>query len=115
METQNLVPIKSLNEFYKKREDFLKSEIPTDYLLLQLRPASDDYTLISNVPFQETEHGRIFRVIGKADRKHYALKEFEHNFSNKDTDLIKKEEIYREIDNMRKLDYPLVVQMVDIV
>jgi hypothetical protein len=34
METQNLVPIKSVNEFYKKREDFLKSDIPTDYLLL---------------------------------------------------------------------------------
>ena len=55
------------------------------------------------------EQGRYFRIIGKAENKHYVLKEFMHSFANKDTEQINKEQIYREIDNMRKIDHPLVV------
>ena len=113
--TQNWDQIKAANEFYRKRENLLRSDIPTEDLLSQARPASDDYTLISNQPFKESEQGRYFRVVGKADNNQYVLKEFMHNFANKDTEQINKEQIYREIDNMRKLDHPLVVQMFDIV
>ena len=115
VETQSQSQIKAANEFYRKRENLLRSDIPTEDLLSQARPASDDYTLISNEPFKESEEGRYYRVIGKAENKHYVLKEFMHNFANKDTEQINKEQIYREIDNMRKLDHPLVVQMFDIV
>ena len=114
-ETQNQLQIKAENEFYRLREYLLKSDIPTDDLLLQLRSASEDYALISNEHFKETAQARYFRVIGKADSKHYVLKEFMHNFADKDTEKMNKAEIYREIDVMRKLDHPLVVQMFDIV
>ena len=85
-QTQNWDQIKAANEFFLKREILLRSDIPTEDLLSQARPASDDYTLISNQPFKESEQGRYFRVIGKAEKKQYVLKEFMHNFANKDTE-----------------------------
>ena len=114
-QTQNWDQIKAANEFYRRKENLLRSDIPTKDLLFQARPASEDYALISNQPFKESEEGRYFRVIGKADNMHYVLKEFMHNFASKDTAKIYKENIKREIDNMRKLDHPLIVKMLDIV
>ena len=68
------------------RQDFLKNDFPTEDLLLQLRPVSDEYALISNEPIYEREQGKILRIFGKADHNCYALKEFKHNYALKNAD-----------------------------
>ena len=64
----------------------MKSDIPTEDLLLQLRPASEDYALVSIEPIYERAQGKILRIIGKLDHSHYALKEFMHNYAPNNAD-----------------------------
>ena len=102
-------------KFNKMRKDLLKSSTSTEDLLQNLRPASDEYEKTQDVPFKVGGQGHIYKVACKIDQKHYALKQFQHNFLNKFIDQIHKEEIYREIDILRSLNDPLVVQMFDLV
>ena len=106
---------RTVEDFYKVRKDLLKSKMSTEELLQNLRPASNEYEKTQDVPFKVGGQGHIYKVACKVDQKHYALKQFQHNFLDRFIDPIHKEEIYREIDILRSLNDPLVVQMFDLV
>ncbi len=99
----------------RRRQDLLKSDVPTKDLLLQLKPSSEFYEKVSETSFKKGGQGKIFRVMCKADKKQYALKQFQHDFSHDQTDPYHKEGIYREIDILRHLDDPRAVKIFDIV
>ena len=55
-------PLIEAEEFYNQRQNRLKSNISTEDLLKNLRPASDDYDKISNEPFQVGGQGKLYRI-----------------------------------------------------
>lgn len=51
----------------------------------------------------------------KVDGKYYALKRYRENFLSPETILSVKEEIFREIDHLRKLKHPNIIKIEDLI
>jgi len=59
--------------------------------------------------------GVVLKVKCFVDDKFYAMKKFNYDFNSADVDRIHKEEVFREIDNLRQLDHPNIVKIEDLV
>ena len=90
--------------------------VPTENLLTELRKANQFYnektiTVINNKGGQ----GIVVKVKCKLDNQSYAMKNFNYNFLDPNIDRAKKEEVFREIDNLRQLEHPNIVNIQDLV
>ena len=57
----------------------------------------------------------IMRTKCNVDGKFYALKRYRYNFLEKGVDYKIKEEIFREVDNLRQLQHPNIIKIEDLV
>ena len=99
-----------------KRTSILKEGVPTEKLLTELRDANLDYdektiSVINNKGGQ----GVVVKVKCRVDKKFYAMKKFNYNFLDPYIDRAKKEEVFREIDNLRQLDHLNIAKIEDLV
>ncbi len=71
METLNKVDQnkrqRTVEEIYKVRDNLLKSNISTEDLLSNLRPASNEYEKTQDDPFKKGGQGHIYNVVCKVD------------------------------------------------
>ncbi len=93
----------------------MKSDASIEELLSKLRPAKERYSESKRRLINEGGQGLIYKIKCKIDGKFYALKSFKQDFFKVGVDRIYKEEIFREIDNLRQLDHPHIAKIVDIV
>ncbi len=105
----------AVQEFNQIRETFLKSDVSIEELLSKLLPAKERYDESKRQLINEGGQGLIYKIKCKIDGKFYAMKSFKEDFFKVGVDRIYKEEIFREIDNLRQLDHPHIAKIVDIV
>ena len=99
-----------------KRQSILKEGVATEKLLTELRQANQEYdektmTVINNKGGQ----GVVVKVKCRVDNKFYAMKKFNYNFLDPFIDRAKKEEVFREIDNLRQLNHINIAKIEDLV
>ncbi len=79
----------------------MKSNVSIEELISLLRPAIEEYDEESKEFYKKGGQALIFKIKCNIDGKFYAMKSFKEDFFKVGLDRIYKEEIFREIDNLR--------------
>ncbi len=76
-------------------------ELSIEELCAQLREAYIDYDVKTMTKIKDGGQASVFKISSKVDKQFYAIKKFKHNFLDANIDRVHREEIFREIDNLR--------------
>jgi serine/threonine protein kinase len=79
--------------------------VPTEKLMTKLRGPNDYLTHDLSKLHNNGGKVSVVKVSCRRIRLSYAMKIFDYNFLDPDIDRAEKEEVFREIDNLRELDH----------
>ena len=97
------------------RQQIFKMELSVEELCAKVREAYIDYNVKTMTKIKDGGQATVFKISCKVDQEYYAIKKFKHNFLDANKDRFHREEIFREIDNLRQLSHPNVAKIVDLV